>query len=96
MTDRKSWEEQYLPKLQWSEERVNTEYMKTLMDDTDREIPIGLHCGSLIGYMRNLLGVEQLSYLYADDEELICRNCGHIGRTVLSLHKICFRNRSKI
>ena len=70
MTDRKSWEEQYLPKLQWSEERVNTEYMKTLMDDTDREIPIGLHCGSLIGYMRNLLGVEQLSYLYADDGSL--------------------------
>ena len=70
MTGRKAWEELYLPKLKWSAERVNTEYIKSLADDTNREIPIGLHCGSLIGYMRNLLGVEQLSYLYADDEEL--------------------------
>lgn len=70
MTGREAWEELYLPKLKWSAERVNTEYIKSLADDTNREIPIGLHCGSLIGYMRNLLGVEQLSYLYADDEEL--------------------------
>ncbi len=70
MTGRKAWEELYLPKLKWTAERVNTEYIKSLADDTNREIPIGLHCGSLIGYMRNLLGVEQLSYLYADDEEL--------------------------
>lgn len=70
MTGREAWEELYLPKLKWTAERVNTEYIKSLADDTNREIPIGLHCGSLIGYMRNLLGVEQLSYLYADDEEL--------------------------
>jgi hypothetical protein len=70
LMDRKSWEELYLPKLQWDEKRVDTEYFKTLASVEGREIPIGLHCGSLIGYMRNLLGVEQLSYLYADDEEL--------------------------
>lgn len=70
MTGREAWEELYLPKLKWTAKRVNTEYIKSLADDTNREIPIGLHCGSLIGYMRNLLGVEQLSYLYADDEEL--------------------------
>lgn len=70
LMDRKSWEELYLPKLQWDEKRVDTEYFKTLASAGGREIPIGLHCGSLIGYMRNLLGVEQLSYLYADDEEL--------------------------
>ncbi len=70
LMDRKSWEELYLPKLQWDEKRVDTDYFKTLSSLEGREIPIGLHCGSLIGYMRNLLGVEQLSYLYADDEEL--------------------------
>lgn len=70
MTDRKAWEELYLPKLKWSADRIDTSYIKNLADDSSREIPIGLHCGSLIGYMRNLLGVEQLSYLYADDEEL--------------------------
>ena len=70
LTDRKVWEEEYLPKLQWSEDRVRTEYLKNFSDTSKSEIPIGLHCGSLIGYMRNLLGVEQLSYLYVDDEDL--------------------------
>lgn len=70
LVDRKAWEKEYLPKLQWSEERVNNERLKVLANSEKRELPVGLHCGSLIGYMRNLLGVEQLSYLYADDEEL--------------------------
>lgn len=70
LTDRKAWEELYLPKLQWNPKRVNTEYFKSLSSLEGRKIPIGLHCGSLIGNIRNLLGVEQLSYLYVDDEDL--------------------------
>jgi len=70
LTDREAWEELYLPKLQWDEKRVNTEFFKSLSSVENREIPIGFHCGSLIGEMRNLLGVEQLSYLYVDDEDL--------------------------
>lgn len=70
LMDRKAWEELYLPKLQWKEERVDREYFKNLPSQEGRKIPIGLHCGSLIGYMRNLLGVEQMSYLYVDDEDL--------------------------
>lgn len=70
LTDRKAWEELYLPKLQWSADRVNTDSLKHLISDENRELPIALHCGSLIGDIRNLLGVEQLSYLYADDEDL--------------------------
>ena len=70
LTDRKVWEEEYLPKLQFSMERINTELLKTLRDDTGRDIPVGIHCGSLMGRMRDLLGVEQLSYLIADDPDL--------------------------
>lgn len=70
LTGREAWEELYLPRLQWDPSRVNTEFFKTLSSTEGREIPVGLHCGSLIGEVRNLLGVEQLSYLYADDEEL--------------------------
>lgn len=70
LTDRRVWKKEYLPKLQWDPCRVDTQGMKQFIDTTEREIPLGLHCGSLIGYMRNLLGVEQLSYLYADDEDL--------------------------
>jgi len=70
LMDRQAWEEFYLPKLQWDPARVNAEYFKTFASTENRQIPIGIHCGSLIGSIRNLLGVEQLSYLYVDDEDL--------------------------
>lgn len=70
LTDRQAWEELYLPKLQWNEDRVNSTLFQNLTSPEDRSIPVGLHCGSLIGTIRNLTGVEQLSYLYVDDEEL--------------------------
>ena len=70
LTGREAWEELYLPKFRWSEERVDIDRIKTISAPEDREIPAGLYCGSLMGTMRNLLGVEALSYLYADDEEL--------------------------
>lgn len=70
LTDRKVWETEYLPKLQFSMERIPTELLKTLQDDKDRQLPIGIHCGSLMGRMRDLLGVEHLSYLIADDFDL--------------------------
>jgi hypothetical protein len=70
LTDRKAWEELYLPRLQFTKDRVNVEYLNSFVDDSNREVPVGLHCGSLMGTIRNLLGVEHLSYLYADDEDL--------------------------
>ncbi len=70
LTDRKAWEELYLPRMQFTPDRIDLGYIKSLPAPKERELPIGLMCGSLIGTMRNYLGVEHLSYLYADDEEL--------------------------
>lgn len=70
LTDRRAWEELYLPKLQFSLDRIYWEGLERLKDDSSRDVPVGLFCGSLIGTMRNLLGVEQLSYLVADDLDL--------------------------
>lgn len=70
LTDRAVWEQEYLPRLRFSMERIPTELLETLRDDTGREIPVGIHCGSLMGRMRDLLGVEQMSYLMADDFDL--------------------------
>lgn len=83
LKDRKSWEEHYLPKLQFSPQRiescnVNTgqeflpftngglEYLKNPGKDT----MMGIYCGSLFGVIRNWVGIEQVSYLYMDDEPL--------------------------
>lgn len=81
LTGRDVWEKEYLPKLQWNNERVDQKLFASLSDTTNREYPIGLHCGSLFGNIRNMLGVEELSYLYADDEELF----GEIIDTVADL-----------
>lgn len=70
LTGREAWETLYLPRLQFCKERIPYEYLKKLPKPEDRQIPIGLHVGSLIGTMRNLLGVQELSYLYMDDEDL--------------------------
>lgn len=85
LTNRQAWEELYLPKLQMSAQRVPKSMFSGLAELSEREIPLGIHAGSLMGNMRNILGVEQLSYLWADDPELyeeivdtlcgLCFNC---------------------
>ena len=86
LTDRKSWEEHYLPRLQFSEEHILqsgvmnpddgtyklfSEGGLDVLKDESRGQHYGLYCGSLIGDIRNWLGVTNLSYLQVDDEELM-------------------------
>jgi uroporphyrinogen decarboxylase len=70
LVDRASWEEHYLPKLQWDDARVDAAAAAALRDPSTRENPIGLHCGSLYGEIRNWIGVEGSAYLYSDDPDL--------------------------
>ena len=83
LVDRNSWEQHYKPRLRFVPERVkqslvNTEdnykpYLNGGLDylkQQNRENPIGLLLGSLLGNIRNWIGLEGLSYLYMDDEEL--------------------------
>ncbi len=71
LVDRRSWEEQYLPKLQFNAQRVNIEAIKRYeaMEKT-RETPLGVYFGSLFGQIRNYMGLEAVTYLQMDDEEL--------------------------
>ncbi len=66
LEDRESWEEHYLPRLQWQDERVGD------VPASVPDRPLGLWCGSLIGKVRNLLGVEGLAYMQMDDPDLLC------------------------
>jgi hypothetical protein len=85
LKDRASWEEHYLPRLQFSEERIlQTPVMNPadgtfklfgqggldVLKDESRSQHYGLYCGSLMGDIRNWLGIVNLSYLMVDDEEL--------------------------
>jgi len=83
LTDRASWETEYRHRYQWQAERVTqarvlvndkmipfTEGGLAFLQQGDRDYLYGLHCGSLFGNIRNILGVEGSSYIYCDDEDL--------------------------
>jgi uroporphyrinogen decarboxylase len=74
LKDRKSWEEHFKPRLQFSKNRIDHQLLDTLKDVKDdhaRTQPVGLYCGSLMGEIRNCLGVVGLSYIVVDDEALL-------------------------
>ncbi|MFA5561704.1 MAG: uroporphyrinogen decarboxylase family protein [Eubacteriales bacterium] len=70
LKDREAWERLYLPKLQYSPARVRPEALRRFCD-TPREYPVGLYVGSVLGTVRNMLSVVGLSYMMADDPELL-------------------------
>jgi uroporphyrinogen decarboxylase len=82
LKDRKSWEEHFLPRLQFSTDRIDSKRLEELKKDAeDRDYPLCIGCGSMIGVIRNWLGVEGVSYLWADDPELydeIINTCGEL------------------
>ncbi|MCL2775708.1 MAG: hypothetical protein FWD71_20530 [Oscillospiraceae bacterium] len=88
MTGREAWEELYKPRLQPGKQRYGAPEqladIKVYLDNlADR--PAGAHAGSLYGSIRDMLGVEGLSYLYADDEDLYIEIIDTIGN-------ICYEN----
>ena len=71
LMDRRSWEELYLPKLQFNTERINSEGIARYEAlEPTRKTPLGLYFGSLFGQIRNWMGLEAVTYLQVDDEEL--------------------------
>ena len=48
-------------------------------ESASRTYPLGLYCGSLYGQIRNWLGVQGISYLHADDEELYVEMIDAVG-----------------
>jgi len=92
LKDRKSWEEHYLPRLQFSAERILKSKVNTgkvfleyngggldFLKKPERKNPLGLYCGSLFGNIRNWFGVIGVSYLYMDDEKLFDEIINTVG-----------------
>ena len=71
LTDRDSWEKYYLPRLTYTEDRFSQAELDFAKAEQAKGNPIGLHCGSLCGRMRDYLGIVGFSYLTAVDEELL-------------------------
>lgn len=71
LKDRESFEKLYKPKMQYLPQRVDLEYYKHFNETRSRDVPVGLHLGSVLGDIRNMVSVVGMSYLiYDEDEEL--------------------------
>ncbi|MBQ9938138.1 MAG: hypothetical protein IJO96_01260 [Oscillospiraceae bacterium] len=71
LKDRAAFEELYLPKMQFSPDRVNLEFYRNFNERRPKDVPVGLHLGSVIGDIRNILSVIGMSYIIYDDDELL-------------------------
>jgi len=92
LKDRKAWEEVFLPRLRFGEERVTFGRVNTgkemlrfdqggldYLKRGEWETPYGLHCGSLYGVIRNWLGLVGSAYLLVDDEPLFDEIINTVG-----------------
>ena len=94
LKDRASWEEHYLPRLQWSSDRIPSWDWQTALREDRAELQT-LHTGSLIGWVRNWIGIEGLSYMLADDPELVQEIVDTVGSLILRVTEECFARGAK-
>jgi hypothetical protein len=76
---RKEWEESFKPRLAFSPDRIDRDGIERLERGMAQDAPIGVECGSLFGKLRDTLGLEGVSYLYADDPELYAELIDTVG-----------------
>lgn len=87
LKDRASYEEHFKSKLQMAG-RVKPELIgQWLKEKSNSEGPVGIYLGSMIGMFRNWIGVEGLSYLPADDEQLFKEIIDTIGNLIYDVAK---------
>lgn len=72
LKDREAFEELFLPKMQFSPERIDLEYYRNFNETRPQDRPIGLCLGSIMGNIRDMLSVVGMSYvMYDEDEDLM-------------------------
>ena len=89
---RADWEEHYLPRLQYTADRINKVEVRVndkmvpfdeggldFLRENKRDYPYGLHCGSLFGRIRDMVGVVGATYIYAEDEGLFDEMIDTVG-----------------
>lgn len=73
LKDREAFETLYRPKMQFAPERVVLDYYRHFIKTRPKDVPVGLHFGSILGSIRNIPSVVGMSYLMYD-EEMLCRH----------------------
>ena len=86
LVDRASWETEYLPRLQWTPDRIDFEEIDKLVSENDtRTRHLCVYAGSLYGKLRNYWGLVELSYLQVDDIDLFKECIETVGELSLNI-----------
>ena len=89
LVDRASYEALYKEKMQFSHARIDYAELEELKNAPPSDLPVGLSCGSLLGNIRNYMGVEGLAYMYCDDPDLFIEILNTQG-------ELCYQNTKHI
>ena len=71
LKDREAFETLFLPKMQFTPDRVNTEYFRRFNETRDPDVPVGISLGSVLGQIRDMTSVLGMSYLIYDEDETL-------------------------
>ena len=93
LTDRASWEKEFLPRLQFSEDRFDFDLLKKYITG---DYPLGIFAGSFYGSIRNWFGIVGLSYIAIDDEELYDEVLRTVGDLVYDFMKFGLEKASSL
>lgn len=64
------WEQHYLPRLQPDPARLPADWSKPVQNCLNSGLPIAVGTGSLMGWIRNWMGVENLAYFMYDHRDV--------------------------
>ncbi len=91
LKDRKSWEEEFLPKLdislesRYPENREDWHDLKARLNAPDFDRPIGINIGSIFGWLRDWMGFENITVMMYDDPELMHDMIGHLATLITTV-----------
>lgn len=97
LKDRASWEEHFKPRLDPDNPKRYPDWDKAraVWDDEQYPLPRAISGGSLFGWIRNWMGIENVSYLIYDDPALFEEMVETITQLVLEVHRRCFEHGAK-
>jgi uroporphyrinogen decarboxylase len=95
LQDRASWEKHYKPRLDPSDPKRFPRNMEKVLpqwrETEGREAPLAVAAGSLFGWLRDWMGIEELSYLLYDEPELFEEMVETVTECILGTLERAFR-----
>ena len=92
LKDRQTWKTDFLPRLDpKSPCRIPTHWESLKKQYAERDFPLGVGAGSIFGWLRNWIGVENIALMLYDDLAFVREMMNHLGDLAAEvLRKVVF------